>query len=890
MSMLSKTALLSLLLLILASGLMGAYLTFQPVDVSQPDGTKLSLFASGDEYYNWLHDRDGYTVKQNPQGWYVFMELKDRQLDFTPLIAGRDNPAQRNIAPWTNIPAEDMGQKRLARQSQIQDIGGDRIPHSGTLNNLVIFIRFSNQTEFSRELSYYNGMFNGAGNTLQAYFLEASYNALNIATSLYPTTTTTTVVSWQSANIRGYYSPYNATTNPTGYQNETARTSREHALLVSAVNGISAQIPVSLNLDGDNDGKVDNVCFVVKGSTDGWAELLWPHRWSLYSQFVYINSKRVYDYNFQLADFMDSSGNGVLCHEMFHSLGAPDLYHYSSDGMTPVGGWDLMESNSNPPEHMGAYMKWKYVGWISSIPVASETGTYTLNPLTSSTNNCYRINSPNSTSEYFVVEFRKKTGQFESSVPNSGMIIYRINTAATGNAGGPPDEVYVFRPGGTATSNGNVSSAHFSEEANRIIFNSYTNPYPFLNSGSAGGISIRQISSSAGETMNFTLASGDPLAQLNEGFENGIPTGWSYQGSTNWVSDTATFFSGAKSLKSGAIAHSQTTTLVTNSLGMKAGQVSFFLKTSTQSNYDWLIFFIDGVQKGQWTGETPWSLVAYNVTRGYHTLKWQYMKDSAIVAGSDCVWIDHLAYPAPTYNPPRNLIAAAGHATVNMSWLAPSDGVPVGYKVYRNGIYLAATTALSYISNNLVNGTAYSYYITAIYSNPSGNSAASNTVMVTPASLPPLNLTGTFSNAFVTLNWTAPEVTAPVSYNIYRNNVWLTSVPGLTYIDNSVNNTLTYSYALTAVYANPAGESAPTFPLILTGNGLINIPSLVISRSNAVSHRLDWTAISGATQYKVYRSLSPTTGFVLLNTVSVNYLLVANGNARYFYKVAAVYP
>ena len=47
-----------------------------------------------------------------------------------------------------------------------------------------------------------------------------------------------------------------------------------------------------------------------------------------------------------------------------------------------------------------------------------------------------------------MLEFRKKTGTFESSVPGSGMLIYRINPAYDGNADGPPDEVYLFRPGG----------------------------------------------------------------------------------------------------------------------------------------------------------------------------------------------------------------------------------------------------------------------------------------------------------------------------------------------------------------------------------------------------------------------------------------------------------
>jgi hypothetical protein len=45
------------------------------------------------------------------------------------------------------------------------------------------------------------------------------------------------------------------------------------------------------------------------------------------------------------------------------------------------------------------------------------------------------------------LEYRRKTGVFDSSIPNSGLIIYRINESYNGNingsgAGGVTDEVY----------------------------------------------------------------------------------------------------------------------------------------------------------------------------------------------------------------------------------------------------------------------------------------------------------------------------------------------------------------------------------------------------------------------------------------------------------------
>ncbi len=157
------------------------------------------------------------------------------------------------------------------------------------------------------------------------------------------------VLSYEDSNPRAFYMPYNSVTNPEGYTNDSQRTLREHTLLVNAVEwvNINSPVPTSLDLDYDNNNRVDNVVFIIKGGTTAWSTLLWPHRWSLYSQDVYIHGKKVHDYNFQLETSLAGSGVGVLCHELYHSLSAPDLYRYVNNDITPVGGWDLMASNNN---------------------------------------------------------------------------------------------------------------------------------------------------------------------------------------------------------------------------------------------------------------------------------------------------------------------------------------------------------------------------------------------------------------------------------------------------------------------------------------------------------------------------------------------------------------
>jgi len=501
-----KKLLLILTMLLFITIVKAAYFERLSHTITQPNGKTINCFVSGDEFFNWIHDEAGYTIIQAPNGYYYYGQQNGDLVEPSSFLVGEVNPENIGLKKWAKISKTEYNRRFNAMFAYENDptAGPSNAPHSGTLNNIVVYIRFSDDAEFIPTRQTYDDKFNPTtGNTLKTYYQEVSYNNLTISSTHYPACALTTNLSYQDANPRAYYQPYNATTNPTGYDGQTERTTREHTLLVNTINWINTNSAVSssLNLDGDNDGNVDNVCFIIKGNSGGWSELLWAHRWSLYSQTVYINSKRVYDYTFQPENQVDVQ---TLCHEMFHALGAPDLYHYTSNGVSPVSSWDLMESGGG---HMLTYMKWKYSNntWINTIPQITTTGTYTLNPVTSATNNCYKIASPNSTTQYFMVEYRKKTGTFENNIPGSGLIVYRIDpTISGGNRNGPPDEVYVYRPGGSSSVNGSPSSAHFSSTVSRTAINDATNPSSFLQNGTAGGLNISNVTT-AGTTISFDV-------------------------------------------------------------------------------------------------------------------------------------------------------------------------------------------------------------------------------------------------------------------------------------------------------------------------------------------------------------------------------------------------
>lgn len=488
-----------------------AYLEYVPQTIEQPDGTVIECFASGDEFYHYFHDADGYVIVRDPRDWaFVYADKVGGKLVPTPCRVGACDPHTLGVAPHL-LPEPQELQARTAVMA-MPEPAPQGAPRFSTLTNVVVFVRFADQTEFPTPLSSYEAMHNAEeGNSVFAYFKEASYGRTLVRSAFFPVSGGTSVVSYQDPNPRGYYMAKHAVFNPQGYEGDDQRTDREMTLIANAVAAIASQVPPSLPIDTNGDGRVDLVTLIVRGSADSGGSLLWPHRWVLQGKNATINGKAVYDFNFELETMVRP---GVLCHEITHSLGAPDLYHYtdcsSKPNFNPVWKWDLMATtNYNIPVHTGAYVKQRYLGFIDDIPTIRTSGRYTLNPITSPTNNAYKIVSPYVDTQTFIVEYRKATGTFESALPTSGLLVYRIDPRALpawdGNRCGPPDKVYIYRPGGTNDSDGAPAKAPFAADHGRITINDYTDPSSFLTDGTFGGLSIFDVSE-VGDTISFSVA------------------------------------------------------------------------------------------------------------------------------------------------------------------------------------------------------------------------------------------------------------------------------------------------------------------------------------------------------------------------------------------------
>ncbi|MBN2790019.1 MAG: C10 family peptidase [Candidatus Delongbacteria bacterium] len=91
------------------------------------------------------------------------------------------------------------------------------------------------------------------------------------------------------------------------------------------------------------------------------------------------------------------------------------------------------------------------------------------------------------------------------------------------------------------------------------------------------------------------------------------------------------------------------------------------------------------------------------------------------------------------------------------------------YKIYRNDVIIGTSTTTSYTDNSLVYGT-YTYYVTACYLNPVGESDGSNTVEVIGGIDPPgpfLNPVPSVLGNTLTISW--DPLAEATGYNIYSS-------------------------------------------------------------------------------------------------------------------------
>jgi hypothetical protein len=73
-----KILFLSIVLIAIHHYALGVMAYPYPVEITQPDGTKITIVLKGDEHLKWAETIDGYSILRNSKGIYEYEYFRDR--------------------------------------------------------------------------------------------------------------------------------------------------------------------------------------------------------------------------------------------------------------------------------------------------------------------------------------------------------------------------------------------------------------------------------------------------------------------------------------------------------------------------------------------------------------------------------------------------------------------------------------------------------------------------------------------------------------------------------------------------------------------------------------------------------------------------------------------
>ena len=325
-----------------------------------------------------------------------------------------------------------------------------------------------NKTYSDAQIETLTSAFYGKSRSLTNYISTVSVGNASVNPVLtYKNNSEGEIYVYTADHPLGYYLPYSSS-NPTGYKNDYYFDRTK--LFTNAFAALKKYITSNLDLDVDDNGEIDSIDFFTP-YCGGWNDFLWSHSWVVCDQSQSANGARLVGYNQITYPNNDTGIYQTITHEFMHTIGFPDQYTYGSDVTfaNPFDSWTPMTYGTTGYPTVWERYRYGY-NWVSESGIKEVTtdGTYTLKGSTTDSNSntvAYKVSIPDS-DEFFMIEYRDKSANvYESDMPNSGIIAYRVNPNRIGNASGDP-ELYQLRNGsqgcGDAYLNG--TSGHKSLE------------------------------------------------------------------------------------------------------------------------------------------------------------------------------------------------------------------------------------------------------------------------------------------------------------------------------------------------------------------------------------------------------------------------------------------
>jgi len=433
---------------ILSTNIFAIKATPDPITIIQPDGSKITIQLQGDEYHHYKTTLDGYTLIANEEGVFTYAtadangnlvssKIKANNIEKRTQI---ERKFVESLTPNLNFEKQNLIGRAMRAPSANASSIIQKFPLTGTPKSLVILVNFSDksfvtttpQTAFTNMLNQDGYSTNGGTGSAHDYFMASTYGKFS--------PTFDVVGPYTLPQNIAYYG-----TNDASGQDTNPQQMIIDACTKAYENGVNFA-----QYDTDNDGFVDNIFVYYAGYNEAEnapATTIWPHRWTLANYSTKFNSKIIYNYactsELRGASGANMCGIGTFCHEFGHVLGLVDYYH-TTETKNTLESWDIMDGGAynnvgrTPPTY-SVYDRF-FLGYLTPKQVSTPSNL-TLFPIyqgetpPSNTNNqaflfsatTHNLNgaSPSPT-EFFMVEYRKKTG-WDAYLPAEGMLIWHID-------------------------------------------------------------------------------------------------------------------------------------------------------------------------------------------------------------------------------------------------------------------------------------------------------------------------------------------------------------------------------------------------------------------------------------------------------------------------------
>ena len=478
--------------------------------LTQPDGTTLTVYLRGDEFMHYYETVDGLMLQKSLNGFYCYAELsKEGKVIASPLIAHDEtlrSPDEityiRGIRQESlrNVLIEKMNLDKSIRQKAVSPgtIKQD-FPTVGEVHGLVVLVQYQDiKLSEAATVEAYDRVMNEenydgdiASGSVRDYFLNQSENKLKLHFDVVGPITL--------SQNRKYYGSA-----------EEAGKERVDEMMAEAVKLAKEQNPDLdfSSYDLNEDGVVDFVYAIYAGygeAQGGPEETVWPQSstleykdWNLYDG-LYLGR---YSCSCELRGKTGSTldGIGTFCHEFSHILGLPDIYDPRYSGCPGLNGWDVMDigsynNESKTPAGYTAMDKYT-LGWLKP-KLLDGPQSVSLEALATS-NKAYFLVSEKNPNEYFTFENRQNVG-WDAALPGHGLLICHIQydkgiwRSNTVNTDGFEHVSLVVADKNKRESEGSSMKDVFPGSSKNTSFTDDSEPAMLWNSGAKVGKPITNI-------------------------------------------------------------------------------------------------------------------------------------------------------------------------------------------------------------------------------------------------------------------------------------------------------------------------------------------------------------------------------------------------------------